>query len=189
DGRRWIPDPARLARRRGDPPARSALCVRSPRDETYARCRLVASAETARTAPRGTGRRARLLGPARPRDHAATVAVLRRRGGSADRGDRPRLRPEADAGLGTRDSANAPVRGRPQRPPRCGGPGGAVAHADRDRRRRTGRSPLVADPGGRPEAAWGGGGRSGGRVRPERPWSPLRRPDRALRAGHRRREA
>src|SRR5205823_5336561 len=75
DGGRWIPDPAGLARRRGDAAARFALGVRSPRDETHARRRLVAAAETARAAPRGTGRRARLLGPARPRDHAATVAV------------------------------------------------------------------------------------------------------------------
>ena len=175
--------------RRGDAAAGAALGLRAPRDAPGAASREVGCASrlprrrTATTSSTASGRGSRGRSCAgRARYLIAAV------GRACSRSPFRRLAP-ADAGLGRGDPAVPAVGARAERPRR--------ARSGRARSRRR-RSLVDTGPRGRRRRAGGAGGdrparRASSRRDPEvapsvlPPGRPLRRPDRALRAGDRRR--
>src|SRR6266540_2923657 len=117
DGRRRLPDPARLDRRGRNAAAGTAVCVRAARDETRARRRLAAAQRAVAAALRRAGRRAWLLGSAGTLDHASADRFLRGWYGRSDRRRCARVRSPADAGISPGDSAIATVGAWPERAP------------------------------------------------------------------------
>src|SRR5581483_5079651 len=108
DRGRRLPDPARLAPRGGNAPARIARDLRPARHPPRSRRAMAAAAGAA-----GRGRRrASVLGAARPLDHAAEVALRARGRRFARRGRDPGRVAAADAGGDCGDPAAPPVGAR-----------------------------------------------------------------------------
>ncbi len=167
DGRRGVPDPARLDRGGDDAPAGAALALRPPRRRPQAH------------PPRRADRcRAGLLGAPRPRHHGAADPLPGHGRRRARRGRASRHLPAVDARFDVRHPAHAAVGAGLRRAPERRRPrrGRAV---DRARERAGGRRARAAGRGRRRPVGRGtpARSRSGGCGRTAD--RPLRRPDRS----------